>query len=243
MITDRDLVLASAAAYGSSPPTFSGLGGTARVFRTVVGDVAIYAFEGTHDKLGWLLDALALPLPSQLLGDAPDHIMAAIRFMAAPEISHASVEHPDIGFVHGGIYQVLMSVWPDCLAAIRSDIAAGLKIALTGHSLGGGEAIMATGLLVSLGIIPVRVAFFAPPRVGFKKLHDLVDRVENNSAWRYGRDPVPEVPWRVKPFWLYLQRDLISGGVAALPPWDDHHIANYVALEAQVNPPREAAAV
>lgn len=236
MVTDRDLVLAAAATYGSSSPTFSGLGGTARVFRTIIGDTAIYAFEGTHDKLGWLLDALALPLPSQLLGDTPDHIMAAIRFMAAPEAAHTSVEHPDIGFVHGGIYQVLMSVWPEWLEAIRADVAAGLKIALTGHSLGGGGSIMATGLLVALGIIPVRVAFFAPPRVGFKKLHDLVDRVENNSAYRYGRDPVPEVPWRVLPFWLYLQRSLIRGGDPALPPWDDHHIANYVKLEAAVNP-------
>ena len=144
LITDRDLVLAAAATYGSAAATFVGLEGTARVFRTEVNDIAIYAIEGTHDNRGWALDALALPLPSQLVGGTPDQILNALHFMASPEVVHATVEHPDIGFVHGGIYAVLASVWDPMLTAIRADVSAGTPVALTGHSLGAGCAVLAT---------------------------------------------------------------------------------------------------
>ena len=231
MITDQDLVRAAKATYADNPATFVGLKGTANVFRTVIGDVAVYAIEGTHDDQGWLLDAMALPLPSQLVGDTPDHILKAIKFMALPDAAHAAVEHPDIGFVHGGILAVLMSVWPDMLESIRNDIKEGLQIAITGHSLGAGCAVLAVGMLVAIGIMPVRSAFYAPPRVGFKKLHQLVDQA-STIALRNGNDPVPEVPFRVLPFWLYLQRQLAIGGDQQLPPWSAHHIDFYVSLQA-----------
>ena len=212
MITDRDLVLASAATYGSAEATLVGLDGTARAFRTVVGDVAVYAIEGTHDPQGWFLDFMALPIES-----------------------HASTEHPDIGFVHGGMFAVLLSVWPGMVTMIKADVAAGLKIAVTGHSLGASCAVLATALLVATGIIPVRCAFFAPPRVGFKKMNDLVDQAPT-AAYRNGNDPVTDVPLRAPPLWLYEQRSLRRGGGVCRPPWDAHHIDNYVALEAALNP-------
>lgn len=213
MITDRDLVLAAAATYTSPSPLLSGLAGSMRVFRTVVNGVAIYAIEGTHDPRGWFQD-----------------------FMALPEEFHASVEHPNIGFVHGGIFAVLLSVWPEMLAAIKADIAAGLKIAVTGHSLGAGCAVLGTALLVALGIMPIKCAFFAPPRVGFKMMNDLVDQVDTN-AYRNSNDPVTEVPLRALPLWLYEQRQLRRGGPPPYrPPWDAHHIPYYVALEAALNP-------
>lgn len=240
-VTDRDLVLASAATYGEGAATFSALDGTARVFRTLVDDVAIYAIEGTHDRLGWILDAMALPLPSQTIGLDAEHVLRALRFMAQPEAAHATVEHPDIGFVHGGIYAVLQSVWAAMLASIYKDLADGLKIALTGHSLGAGCAVQATSLLVALGIYPIRVAFFAPPRVGFKKMHALIDLVVENAAYRNGNDPVTDVPFRAVPFWLYEQRPLRRGGDKYRPPWNAHHIDNYVALVDALNPPAGAA--
>jgi hypothetical protein len=212
MISDHDLVLASAATYTTVDATFSSLDGTARVFRTVAGDTAIYAIEGTHDPLGWFLD-----------------------FMALPVELHASVEHPDIGFVHGGIFAVLMSVWPPMLSAILADVKAELKIALTGHSLGAGCAVQATALLVTLGIALVRCAYFAPPRVGFKKMNDLVDQAQT-TAYRNSNDPVTDVPLCAPPLWLYEQRLLHRGGPPPYhPPWDAHHIANYVALEQSLN--------
>lgn len=212
MIGDNDLVLASAATYTTADATFSSLDGTARVFRTVIGDTSIYAIEGTHDPLGWILD-----------------------FMALPVELHASIEHPDIGFVHGGIFAVLMSVWQPMLNAIQDDVKAGLKIAITGHSLGAGCAVLAVGLLVTLGIIPVRWAGFAPPRVGFKKLIQLVGQ-SSGTGYRNSNDPVPEVPIRALPLWLYEQVPLLCGGPPPYhPPWDAHHIENYVALEEMLN--------
>lgn len=211
MITDRDLVLASAATYTSPTPTFSGLDSAARVFRTVIGDTAIYAIEGTDNPVGWLMD-----------------------FMALPVEAHATVDHPDIGCVHGGIFAVLLSVWPQMLASIQDDIKSEMKIAITGHSLGGGCAVLAVGLLVSIGIFPIQSSFFAPPRVGFKTLHELVDKV-STSAYRNGNDPVPEVLIRAIPVWLYEQRPLLCGGISVRPPWDAHHIPLYVALEETLN--------
>ena len=211
MINDRDLVLACAATYGSNGATFTGLDGTARVFRTVVNGVAIYAIEGTHDPQGWLFD-----------------------FMALPVEEHSTVLHPDIGCVHGGIFAVLMSVWTQMLAAIQDDVKNGLKIAITGHSLGAGCAVLAVALLVALDIHPVQSSFFAPPRVGFKTMHQLVDLV-STSAYRNGNDPVPEVPIRAVPLWLYEQRPLLCGGVSVRPPWEAHHIELYVELEAAIN--------
>lgn len=226
MITDHDLVAASAATYGGGEATFSGLNGTAKAFRTVVDGVAVYAFQGTHDRLGWILDAAALPIPSQLVGFEADHILCALEFMGLKVEAHDSAEHPDIGFVHGGIQAVLMSVWPKMWSAMQGDE----KIAVTGHSLGAGCAILATAMMVALGRPPIMAAYFAPPRVGFKKMNRLVDQVPT-AAYRNGNDPVTDVPFRARPFWLYEQRPLLRGGEPCRPPWDAHHIDRYVALE------------
>lgn len=235
MITDRDLVAAAAATYGTGAATLVGLNGTAQVFRSVVDGVAIYAIEGTHDAQGWALDAMVFPLPSQFVGGIADHVLTALKFMALPEAAHATVEHPDIGFVHGGIYAVLMSVWDSMLEGIEADVKNGLQIAVTGHSLGAGCAIQAVALLVALGINPARAAFFAPPRVGFKKTHELVNQV-STAAYRNGNDPVTDVPFRAMPFWLYEQRPLLRGGDRCRPPWDAHHIDLYVNLTDTLNP-------
>ncbi len=226
MIVDRDLVLAAAATYAGGVPTFSGVGGAVRAYRTMVDDVAVYAIEGTHDTAGWMIDAAALPLPSQLIGSEPGHVLCAIKFLGLPVLEHDSVDHPDIGFVHGGIYAALMSIWPAMWETMRRDD----KVALTGHSLGAGCAVLATALMVALGKPPICAAFFAPPRVGFKKVHRLVDQVPT-AAYRNGNDPVTDVPFRARPLWLYEQRPLLRGGDACRPPWDAHHIDRYVALE------------
>ena len=57
MITDRDLVLAAAATYTTPQADFVGLNGTARAFRTMVDDTAVYAIEGQR-VVGGELDAL-----------------------------------------------------------------------------------------------------------------------------------------------------------------------------------------
>lgn len=208
MITDRDLVLAAAATYTAPTATFIGLSGTVSAYRTVVGDTAIYAIEGTHDPLGWALDFMALPVPT-----------------------HGTIEHPNVGWVHGGINAALDSVWPAMSAAMAQDD----KYAITGHSLGAGLAVIATARMVALGHPPLRWAAFAPPRVGFKKMIELVATVPG-TGYRNGNDPVTDVPFRAEPLWVYEQVPLRRGGQPARPPWEDHHIPLYVALEAALNP-------
>ena len=155
--------------------------------------------------------------------------------MALPLEAHGTIEHPDIGWVHGGIFAVHMSVWPEMIAAIKTDVSAGLKIALTGHSLGAGCTVLGVGMLVALGIVPVRWAAFAPPRVGFKQLIELVAK-SVGTGYRNSNDPVPEVPIRALPLWLYEQVPLLLGGPPPYrPPWNAHHIENYIALEASLN--------
>jgi len=211
MIADRDLVLASAATYTTPDATFVGLSGTVRVCRTMVEDVAVYAIEGTHDVVGWALDFMALPIPS-----------------------HATTEHPDIGWVHGGINSALDSVWPMMRDAMMKDD----KYAITGHSLGAGLAVMATACMVAANHPPVRWAAFAPPRVGFTKMIELVATVPG-SGYRNGNDPVPDVPFRAEPMWVYEQVPLLRGGDRQHPPWDAHHVPLYVALEAALSQTQE----
>ncbi len=207
MITDHDLVLASAATYTAADATFSGLSGTVRAFRSVVDDTAVYAIEGTHDRLGWALDFMALPVPT-----------------------HATVECPSVGWVHAGINAAMESIWPAISAAMDKDE----KFAITGHSLGAGLAVISTARMVARGHPPTRWAAFAPPRVGFKKMLELVAAVPG-TGYRNGNDPVTDVPFRAEPFWIYEQVPLLRGGDLYHPPWDAHHIDNYVALEQSLN--------
>jgi hypothetical protein len=208
VITDRDLVLASAATYTLPVPTFFGMGGAVRIFRTMVEDVAVYAIEGTHDPLGWFFDFLALPIAS-----------------------HDCVEDAALGWLHGGIFTLYKSVREPLIAAISKDE----KYAITGHSLGGGLTVMITGDMVARGHPPVRWAAFAPPKVGFQSLIELVAKVPG-AGYRYCNDPVPEVPLTADPFWLYGQVPLRHNEGFVWPPQKAHAIENYVALEALLNP-------
>ena len=204
MITDHDLVLASAATYTTAVADFIGLSGAVRAFRTVVDGVAIYAIEGTHDPLGWALDFMALPLPS-----------------------HVTADDPDIGWVHSGIAAALDSIWPTMEKAMFSDG----EYAITGHSLGAGLAVISTARMVAKNHPPIRWAAFAPPRVGFKKMIEFVATVPG-TGYRNSNDPVTDVPFRAEPMWVYEQVPLLRGGPPPYrPPWDAHHIQNYVSLE------------
>lgn len=210
MISDRDLVLACADTYTTANATFSGLSGTVRAFRTMVDDIAIYALEGTHDPLGWALDFMALPVPS-----------------------HVTAQDPDVGWVHSGIAAALESVWPAMFAAMMTEE----QYAITGHSLGAGLAVIATARMVGKNHPPVKWAAFAPPRVGFKQMIDMVATVPG-IGYRNGNDPVTDVPFRAEPMWVYEQVPLLRGGAVCHPPWDAHHIPLYVSLEESLEPQR-----
>lgn len=203
MITNKQLVQVAAATYvPGAVADFRGADGAVQVFRTAVDGLAVYAIEGTHDSLGWALDFMALPLPS-----------------------HVSENHPDVGWTHSGMTAALDSVWGPLVKALFAEPA----YAICGHSLGAALAILATGRMVVMKHPPVQWAAFAPPRVGFQKLIELVATVPGN-AYRNGNDPVTDVPFKEEPLWVYEQVPLIRGGAVCRPPWDAHHIQHYVDL-------------
>lgn len=69
------------------------------------------------------------------------------------------------------------------------------KISISGHSLGAMHAIILAGLC-AINNIPVdQLTLFAPPKLSYQYLVDIVNKHVNKIyAYRNGIDPVPEVP-------------------------------------------------
>ena len=200
-VTDCDLVHAAARTYSGVPAAWVGMRGAVRVYRSLSSDgVPIFAFEGTHDPIGWALDFFAIPVPAQ----------GALQ--------------QAVGWVHAGFALALDSVWDDVSAVIEREPV----YALAGHSLGAALAVLATARMAVQEHPPVRWGAFAPPRVGMEKLVKLVEAVPGR-AWAYGNDPVVGVPFAAPPLWPYYQVALTKCGKPMPRKWDAHAIGNYVA--------------
>jgi hypothetical protein len=114
-----------------------------------------------------------------------------------------------------------MSVMPKI-----SLVAARGPLALTGHSLGAALAFRATAELILDGTPPIKVAAFAPPRVGGNKFVKVVTSIPF-SAYKWGDDPVPEVPFTLPPMYDYRQVLLTKFGHFELKAFSCHNIRNY----------------
>jgi hypothetical protein len=199
VISDHELVLAAAAAYDpAGKPSYEAVDGALRMFTTKVRDVTVYSIEGTHDP-----------------------ITAALDFMAIPTEEHEVGEHDSLGFVHAGFYSSALELLP----GLRS---VGLiePFALTGHSLGAAVALFIAGMLIDRGYPPVKIGAFAPPRVGGAKFVSIVTSVPF-CAYRFGDDPVTEVPLTLLDF-PYQQIPLTAIGRPMSPSVSCHHVGNYV---------------
>lgn len=200
MISDRALVLAAAATYEpKAVPVIEAIGGVVRVFRTEVDGLTVIAVEGTHNRLGWLLD-----------------------FIAARTEDHETLNHPTLGFLHAGFHLEAVTIAPAIALMVH-----GRDYALSGHSLGAALALLLAGLLSDDGHPPVQIGAFAPPRVGGALLVKTVTAVPL-TAVRFGNDPVPGVPFEVDPEFPYRQVPLTAVGAPMLNPFSSHHIDNYV---------------
>lgn len=84
------------------------------------------------------------------------------------------------------------------------DMAAGLlraakAVEVTGHSLGGMHAVLATALIGKMGLQVEMLAAFEPAKVGFEGLAALVQAAAKQVVvTRNGEDPVPELPATVE---------------------------------------------
>ena len=202
--TDFELVQAAAAcypAYGAAAPFFQPAGFTDRLFRSPcpsLPGLTIFAVEGTASPAGWLGDFLALGADAQ-----------------------ETANHPSLGFVHADFYVAAQRLLEPIVEAAKAG-----PIALAGHSRGAALAAMLAGLLIDSGQIPVKVGLFAPPRVGAQRLLDALSPVPV-VAYRFGNDPVTEVPLTLPDF-PYAQFPLIEIGTPCLISVACHHITNYV---------------
>jgi lipase (class 3) len=200
--TDAELVDAAAGTYEpTATPIFEDVGTAIRVFLTVRDDgINIIAIEGTHSPLGWLLDFAGIKAEDQ-----------------------QGVNHASLGFVHGGFYASAVAILTRCALIAEKN-----PYAICGHSLGAALALLVGALLIDDGLPPIKTAAFAPPRVGGPNFVRTACSVPF-CAYRYGGDPVTEVPMTLPSVpWTQVPLRILPATVPFLDPFHYHAIGNYV---------------
>ena len=199
--TDVELVEAAAATYvRGSQPFIADLDSAIRVFKTVRADGLItIAIEGTHDAMGWLLD-----------------------FLGTKSDDEQGMNHQTLGFLHSGFYASAVAPLTRIALAVN-----GKPYAICGHSLGAVMALMIGSLLIQDGLPPVKIGAFAPPRGGGAQFVKVATSVPF-CAYRFGNDPVPEIPVAIPEF-PWQQVPLTAIGKPMTWPFGCHAIENYVA--------------
>jgi hypothetical protein len=206
--TDSELVDECALTYSRADPFASDPATALCVFLTKRADgLNIFSIEGTHDIAGWSADFFAL------------------RVWDHPGKSQGS-----LGWVHAGFLDLAWTV----LDKLRPAIAAA-PYAICGHSLGAAEALLIGATMIDAGFPPVKIAAFAPPRVGDATFVKVATSVPL-SAYRFGNDPVPTVPWPIPLFFPYRQVPLTQVGQSLSDSFKAHAIENYVAAVHSRNP-------
>jgi triacylglycerol lipase len=103
-----------------------------------------------------------------------------------------------VGRVHVGFLNALNAIWPELWARLRRERGA-RSLWITGHSLGGALAALATARLQFTEDQPVNGLYtFGQPRVGDPEFCTCFDQGFGNSAFRFVNfhDIVPRVPLR-----------------------------------------------
>ncbi len=199
--TDAEMVQVASSTYTTTAAPFIDHDGTPdRVFLTTRADGMLeFAIEGTYNLPGWVNDFLAL----------------GVR-------DHEVTNHPTLGFLHAGFYESAIRLLP------RMELAAkGKSFSVQGHSRGASLALLLGALMIDDGMSPVKVGAFAPARIGGALCVKIATSIPF-CAYRFGNDPVPEVPFTLLPDFPYQQVPLTMIGHPMLVAVDCHNIANYV---------------
>ncbi len=211
--TDIELVDCAAQTYTRTDPFAENIDNAVRVFLTTLSSgLNVIAFEGTKNAPGWLLDFLAI---------SSSDLSVIQLFLSLGAADHPTIQHPRLGLVHAGFDAGVKSVMSKVAL-----IAAG-PFAITGHSLGAALALRATAEFILDGTPPLKCAAFAPPRVGGDKFVKITTSIPI-SAYKWGDDPVPEVPFTLPPKYDYRQVPLTKVGHFELEATACHNIKNYV---------------
>lgn len=117
-------------------------------------------------------------------------------------------KHPQLGTLHQGFWDGMDGVMEE----LHPYFAASVPVAIQGHSLGCSHAAIFAGLCATHGLRVDLLCLFAPPRMSYQKLRDILKaHVGKILAFRNGFDPVPEVPLSIPIFepWVSIA-DLIT---------------------------------
>ena len=198
--TDSELVEAAAATYvKGAAPFICDVDSAIRVFKTIRSDgLIIIAIEGTHDALGWLLD-----------------------FLGTKSDDEQGMNHQSLGFLHSGFYACSIAPLARIALAVNNN-----PYAICGHSLGAIVALMVGAMLIQDALPPVKIGSFAPPRGGGAQFVKVATSVPF-CAYRFGNDPVPEIPVAIPEF-PWQQVPLTAIGKPMTWPFNCHAIGNYV---------------
>lgn len=98
---------------------------------------------------------------------------------------------------HKGFVDAIAEIWPSLSPAIEAELKKSDRpLWLTGHSLGGALALLASWLLKRKFIAVEEVCTFGAPMIGNRLACDAFNREFAGKIHRYvnGRDPVPKLP-------------------------------------------------
>lgn len=130
----------------------------------------IVSFAGTSDLIDYMTD---------------------VTFASKPEF------FPGIpGRVHTGFLNVLEKSWAKVLSLVREHSNSGQPIILTGHSLGGAQAVISATRLATLGFPVDSLYIYSAPRIGDDTYARFVARLFPNRIYRFvnNEDVVPRLP-------------------------------------------------
>ncbi|HEY5079439.1 MAG TPA: lipase family protein [Opitutaceae bacterium] len=135
--------------------------------------------DGSIDMNNWMSDADAWQTPYQ-----------------------SYFQGPALGGIHEGFAQALTQVWPGVMAAIAQARTNAQPLWMTGHSLGGALAYLATTVLTFGNREPVNGLYtFGQPRLGDPGFCNQCDAAFGDAHYRFVnyQDIVTRVPPRIMP--------------------------------------------
>jgi triacylglycerol lipase len=195
----RALVYASQLAYGKDPDA-------------ILAQAAPWGFDTNHV---YVVDPGNSVLQAIILG-GKDYVVLAFRgtrpdqlsdWMDDADIKQAAFNSlfggPDVGQVHSGFGRLLAGDWDEIYQAVDGFQKDGQTLWITGHSLGGALAVMATAAFTFSKVEPVNGLYtFGQPRVGDPNFYTQSESHFGDVMFRFvnNQDIVTRVPPRLVPF-------------------------------------------
>ncbi|MEY4065136.1 MAG: hypothetical protein RIR26_1344, partial [Pseudomonadota bacterium] len=133
-------------------------------------DYVVVSFAGTSEWIDYLTD---------------------LTFASKPETMRGIP-----GQVHTGFLNVLDRSWLKVLNAVQTRATNGKPVFLTGHSMGGAQAVISATRLARLGFHVDSLYVYAVPRIGDDAYADFVAKLFPDRLWRFvnNEDIVPRLP-------------------------------------------------